>query len=187
MATFSNQATETYNQAMELFDQATAILKKREQKKLGQRTDAFSNSAFGVIGVEIENVQIAAFTEVSGLEAEVEVYTHEEGGNNLFVRKLPGRVKYPNVVLRRGVAETADLWDWFQHMIDRAAQGGNLPRNRKNITLALYDRKGVQKRIWELIEAYPVKWKGPSFKATDNGISIEEIELVHEGITTRKV
>jgi phage tail-like protein len=170
-----------------------ATFKNNNQKKPGQRTDAFSNYAFGVIGVEIDNVEIAEFTEVSGLEAEVEVYTHEEGGNNLFTHKLPGRVKYPNVVLKRGIAETTDLWDWFHNVMYRKTAEtekkdiGPLSIGRKNITLVLYDQKGARRRVWELTKAYPVKWKGPSFKASDNGISIEEIELVHKGITTGKV
>jgi len=156
-----------------------------------KRLDSYPSSKFAVVGVEINGEVIAEFTEVSGLEAEVDVFEYEEGGNNLYVYKLPGRVKYPNVTLKRGITDTTDLWDWFYSIMNRT--GGSKtptepridPIERKNITLILYDSSGTVRREWELINAYPVKWTGPSFKADENAITIEAIELVHQGWTMK--
>ncbi len=154
-----------------------------------KRLDSYPSSKFAVVGVEINGEVIAEFTEVSGLEAEVDVFEYEEGGNNLFIHKLPGRVKYPNVTLKHGITDTTDLWDWFNMIMSRTVEKGKTYIDSiacKNITLKLYDGSGTVRREWHLTNAYPVKWTGPSFKADENAITIEAIELVHQGLTMDK-
>lgn len=163
--------------------------------KTAKRFDSYPSSKFGVVGVEINGEEIAEFTEVSGLEAEVEVFEYEEGGNNLYTYKLPGRVKYSNVTLKHGITGSTDLWDWFYMIMNRTHQQSKTPKEpridpieRKNITLKLYDGSGTAvRREWHLNNAYPVKWTGPSFKADENAITIEAIELVHQGFTVKKL
>ena len=46
------------------------------------------------------------------LQVETEVFEWEEGGQNGYKLRLPGRLKYSNLVLKRGLA-LLDLWDWF--------------------------------------------------------------------------
>ena len=41
------------------------------------------------------------FQDVSGLSFEIETETFVEGGENRFEYKLPKRIKYPNLVLKR--------------------------------------------------------------------------------------
>ena len=53
--------------------------------------------------VEVDGLEIGRFTEVSGLQVEVGVETVAEGGQNGFVHKLPSRMTWPNLVLRRGL------------------------------------------------------------------------------------
>ena len=139
----------------------------------GKRVEAFPSAKFGV---SIENVVTAEFTEASGLEAQIEILEYQEGGNNLFVHKLPGRVKFPNVTLKRGMTASNDLWDWFQQVMNRQIQ-------RQNISIVLYGQDGSEVRRWDLEKAYPIKWSGPPFKASDNLVSIESIEFAHEGMT----
>ena len=58
--------------------------------------------------------EAAQFQEVSGLEAEIEVETVIEGGENHFVHKLPKSAKHPNLVLKRGIApKKSMLTTWF--------------------------------------------------------------------------
>ncbi|MDY6911256.1 MAG: phage tail protein [Chloroflexota bacterium] len=139
----------------------------------GQRIDAFPTAKFGI---EIGSIMAAEFTEVTGLEAEVEIFEYQEGGNNLFTHKLPGRVKFPNITLKRGVTDSRDLWDWFQSGIYGQIQ-------RKNMSIMLFDQSGEEAKRWNFVNAYPIKWTGPSFKASDNSISIETLVIVHEGMS----
>jgi len=138
----------------------------------GNRIDPLANSKFCV---EIDMIQEATFTEASGLEAELEIFEYQEGGNNLFTHKLPGRVKYPNVTLKRGVTASNDLWIWFE-------MGTFGKINRRNISIVLYDQDGSEVRRWNLINAYPIKWTGPSFDASAKAVSIETVVFAHEGM-----
>ena len=56
---------------------------------------------------------IGEFRECTGLSVEREILEYAEAGNNDFVYKLPGRLKFPNLVLKRGITNQADLLKWF--------------------------------------------------------------------------
>ena len=62
---------------------------------------------------EVEGRQIGAFTEVSGLAVTIDVEDVAEGGQNAYTHKLLGRMKWPNLVLKRGVTDTNALFDWL--------------------------------------------------------------------------
>ncbi len=142
----------------------------------GKRIDPLTTCSFFI---EVENIQQAAFSEFSGLQAEVEVFSYEEGGCNEYVHKLPGRTKFSNITLKRGVAATDDLWLWFQDVINGVVK-------RKNVSVVLYDATHSEAKRWNFARAYPVKWVGPAFKAGENAISIDTLELAHEGMSVSK-
>jgi phage tail-like protein len=122
------------------------------------------------------------FAECSGLGGEIEVQTYREGGLNEYEHKLPGATKYGNVTLRSGVADSTYLWDWFE-----AASTGGGPVNRREVSIVMYQQshEGVSQgeaMRWTLHDAYPVRWEGPAFKATDNSVAVHALELAHHGI-----
>ena len=117
---------------------------------------------------------MAYFTEISGLAAEIETMTYNEGGRNDSVHKLPTRMKHPNLVLKRGVTTVKDLQEW--------CLDSYMGPSRKEVTLTMYN-EGLEKlRTWSFKNAYPVKWTGPNFNAGQNAIATEAIEIVHDGI-----
>ena len=64
--------------------------------------------------VKIDGVDIGSFTGCSGLGAEYEIFEYQEGGQNDFVHRLPGRMKYSPVTLIRPVDEkSGELAAWF--------------------------------------------------------------------------
>jgi phage tail-like protein len=142
----------------------------------GERVDPFTTHCFAV---EIKDIQHAIFSEFSGLQAEVEVFSYEEGGCNDFVHKLPGRAKFSNITLKRGVASTDELWQWFQNVVCGSV-------TRKEVSVILMDAAQRQVKRWNFSSAYPVKWVGPAFKAGENAISIETLELAHQGMAVSK-
>jgi len=138
---------------------------------LASRTDPYLGARFFV---EIEGVDQGGFTECTGLQAEVEVTDYQEGGNNGYVHKLAGRTKFTNVVLKRGVTDSTDLWDWFQDV-----SRGQI--ERKDVSVVLYNSELEEVRRWNLREAFPSKWVGPAFNATTPAVAIESLELAHHG------
>ncbi|MGI8768255.1 MAG: phage tail protein, partial [Propionibacteriaceae bacterium] len=61
----------------------------------------------------VDGVTIGAFTEVSGLAVTMEIEEITEGGNNETTIKVPGRLKWPNLVLKRGITEDDNLFSWI--------------------------------------------------------------------------
>ena len=137
------------------------------------RIDPYVNFNFLV---EIDGITRAAFHQVSGFDSTIDVIEHREGGDNTTPRKLPGMTKHSNIVLKWGMTDDAQLYDWH-----REAVRGNV--QRKNGSIVLLDRRGQEVARWNFVSAWPAKWDGPDFNAEGNDVAIETLELAHEGIT----
>ena len=137
-----------------------------------QRDDPYK--AFNFL-VEIDGVAVAAFSEVSGLESETEVIEYRTGGEINSVRKLPGLTKHPNLVLRRGVTQDAELWNWRRTVVE-----GRVERRNGSIVLLDDDRSPVVR--WNFRQGWISKWSGPALNAKGNEVAIETIEIAHEGL-----
>ena len=125
--------------------------------------------------VEIEGVA-AGFAEVVVPGAEIEVVEYREGTDRVSsTRKLPGRVRYGDVILRRGVTDALDLYAWFD-----AVRDGNLIR--RDVTIVLLDAERNPVRRWLLSRAYPIKYSGPTLNAKGNEVVIEEVVLSCDGL-----
>lgn len=129
--------------------------------------------------VEIEQLEIAQVSEVTGLQFETEIETYEEGGVNDYVHQLPKKTKYPRIILKRGITDLDEFWNWYQEVVSGTFA-------RKNISVILMDVTGEDKWRWNFSQAYPVKWTGPELKAESNTVAFESIELVHNGMKKGK-
>lgn len=123
--------------------------------------------------VEIDGITVAGFSDVTGLAFETETESIEEGGVNNFVHILPKRTKRQNLVLKHGITDKQELWDWYQSVVDGTFK-------RRNGAIILQDVTDNKKWNWNFFSAYPVKWTGPEFKADGSTVAFETIELVHE-------
>ncbi len=127
--------------------------------------------------VQIRDIDVAEFSECTGLEMTVKTDEIREGGQNGFVHRLPGRVEYGNLILRRGYAMSNELFDWLVASVSQRR-----PLTKQPVTVVLVDQGGQSVMQWTFLDAYPVKWSGPSFRAGDNAIALETLELAHSGI-----
>ena len=124
--------------------------------------------------VELPGVDLGRFRECTGLAAEIECKDYNEGGVNDRVHKLPTRMKYPNLVLKRGVTYEDALLKWLwktQHETQRI-----------NVTVSLMGPDGKPVRSWVFGEAFPIKWTGPNMNAGSNAVATETLEIVHTGL-----
>ncbi len=119
-----------------------------------------------------------AFREVSGLGSETEVVEEKSAGpdGRLILKKIPGRMKFNNVTLKRGITDSMDMWKWR-----KLVEKGNIAEARINCTVIMNAQDGTPIARWNLIKAWPSKLTGPSANATNNEVGIEELEIVHEG------
>ena len=135
------------------------------------RVDPYSSFLFRV---ELDGITQAHFRECSGLGSSVEVIENPEGGR-AQMGKLPGRVTYPNITLKWGLTDSTELYEWH-----RAALQGTI--QRKSGSIVQLDGRGDEKARWNFVEAWPTKWDGASFNAGSSDLSVETLEIAHEGV-----
>lgn len=131
--------------------------------------------------VEIKGLEVGAFSEVSGLQVQIDAHEYREGGVNDYIHKLAGPAKHPtNLTLKHGLMDAAVLWNWQQEV----AQG---IINRKSGSIILMDAGGNEKWRWNFRDAYPVRWSGPDLRAGSAEVALETLELAHRGLTTQPI
>lgn len=119
--------------------------------------------------VEIDGENQAAFTEITLPTIEWETEEIKEGGLNTFTHVLPGRRKSARLTLKNGVGKSSIL-QWYMDSMSEQIK-------RKPITITLLDSEQNTVQVWELKDAYPVKWTGPQLKSDANTIAIQSIEF----------
>jgi len=125
--------------------------------------------------VEIDGIARAAFREASGFDSTVEVIEYREGGENITMRKLPGKATYSNIVLKWGMTDDATLYELHKQVVQ-----GQI--SRRNGSIVLLNRAGEEVARWNFIRAWVTKYDGPDLNAEGNEVAIETVELAHEGI-----
>jgi len=130
-------------------------------------------------------MEIGRFTEISGLSAQIEVEEFAEGGQNQYKHKLPGRMSWPNLVLKRGITNSDELFQWFASCSGEGFTGAGNAVKRHDGTVEVLSPAGKPIRSWKLIGAFPVKWTGPRFVASSSDLAVEELEVCHCGIATQ--
>jgi len=137
----------------------------------GQRVDPYRNFNFKV---EIDNVTQAGFADCSGFGATNDPIEYREGGDTTTDRKLPGKTKYTNIVLKWGLTDNHDLYDWFNNIVQGVV-------DRRNGSIVVYDLDGVTEKVrWNFFQAWPTKYDAPDFSAKANDVAIDTLELAVE-------
>ncbi len=137
-----------------------------------ERSDPYAGFNFLV---EINGLVVGGFSEVTGLQAEVEIEDYREGGLNSYVHRRPGPARYPaNLVLRRGVTDGEALAGWHRDVRQGIVE-------RRNVTILLRNASGAIVKAWTLEKAFPVRWGGPELRADSNTVAVESLELAHCG------
>lgn len=130
--------------------------------------------------IDISGVVKGYFTECSGIGSENEVIEHkivDENGHEL-VQKIPGRLKWENITLKRGITSSMDIWNWREQVVQ-----GKVDEARKNGTITMFDQSLKPVAKWDFERAWPVKVSGPTVKSDSNEFGIEELVITHEGLT----
>ncbi|MGD8279161.1 MAG: phage tail protein [Gemmatimonadota bacterium] len=139
----------------------------------GKRNDPYGQFNFVI---EVDGVIQGGFSEVSGLTTDTDVIEYREGSEDFgTARKLPGLMKYNNIVLKRGWTQDRALWEWRKKVID-----GKTERTSGAIVLKDEARKDALR--WEFREGWPCKWEGPALNGKTSEVAIETLEICHEGL-----
>ena len=129
--------------------------------------------------IDISGVITGYFTECSGLGSEHEVIEHKvvtEKGTEV-VMKIPGRLKWDNITLKRGITRNMDIWKWRNEV-----ESGNVDSARRDGSVVMFDQQLTEVARWNFLRAWPVKVTGPQPKSDSNEIGVEELTIAHEYI-----
>lgn len=137
------------------------------------RSDPYRNYRFTV---EIDSLIVGGFSEVTGLERELETVEYNEGGLNAYTHRFPDRMTTPNLTLKRGLTDSDTFWGWIQDVKNGVVE-------RKNGRILVLNSVGEESWGWEFVDAYPVRWSGPELRADQGAVAFESVELVHNGLS----
>src|SRR5215212_3909040 len=96
-------------------------------------------------GVDISGVITGYFTECSGLGSEHDVIEQKvvtEKGQEVVI-KQPGRLKWENITLKRGLTSSMDIWAWRKQVED-----GKVKDARKDGSIVMYDQNLKEVARW---------------------------------------
>ncbi|MBI4203268.1 MAG: phage tail protein [Chloroflexi bacterium] len=127
--------------------------------------------------VEIEGVDAGLFTSVDGLSVEQEVIEYQSGGEQL-IRKLPGRLKYANITLKRGLIAPNILNDWIEQSLERSRKG-EVPE-RKSGSIIILDQSGNDVARFNFFQGWPCRYEGPKLDSSGTGGLAEEMVICIE-------
>lgn len=145
---------------------------------MAQRIDPYHGFRFRIV---IEGIIEGGFAEVSGLQATTQIEDFVEGGVNTFVHKLPKETTFANLVLKKGLADSATLWQWHRDVVNNKFK-------RRDVQILLLKTKTSEvAHQWSFRKAFPAKWTGPDFKADSHTVAFETLELVHHGYTETSI
>ena len=133
--------------------------------------------------LDIQGAVKGYFTEVSGIGSENEVaeqkVVNEKGVQ--VVLKIPGRLKWGDITLKRGLTSNLEIWKWRQMVED-----GDIKGARKNGSIIMFDQSLKPVAQWDFKNAWPVKVSGPAPKSDSNELQVEELTIAHEYIKRTK-
>jgi phage tail-like protein len=130
---------------------------------------------------------IAAFSEVSGIEATVDVIEFRQGNaHSLAPVKIPGLVKHGNVTLKFGYTLDSAFKTWIQECVSEVR--GEIPRSSVQIEMIDINGGAPQSlvdsitgtRVWVLSNAWVTKYTAPDLNASQSEVAIETVELAYE-------
>lgn len=132
-----------------------------------------------VFGLEVQGQVTAYFTSVSGIGSEHEIVEQKlvDKQGHETVRKLPGRLRWQDVTLRRGITADKKLWEWRQQV-----ENGQITSARKNFVIIMFDRNYTPAARWEFVNGWPSKITAPVVETGNTTYAFEELVLVHEGM-----
>ncbi len=128
--------------------------------------------------VEMDGIVQAGFSEVTIPDSSQEPIEYREGNDLPTMRKIPGLVKYGNVVLKWGTTDSLELSEWRN-----LVEAGKISEARKNMAVIVLNDLGEPAARWEFRESWPSKYDAPDLKASGSEIAVETLEISHEGMT----
>ena len=132
--------------------------------------------------VQVEGRFSGAFAGCSGLGSENEIIEQKmaDKEGREIVKKVPGRLRWHDVILTRALTDDSKVWSWRQEVVVGKVAGA-----RQKCTITMLNQEGKTIAVWELANAWPSDLKITPGAAGSNSAMIEEVTIAHEGATRK--
>ena len=127
--------------------------------------------------VSIGGGDLSLFQEVSGLGIQINVTDLPEGGMNYSSHKVLGNASFSDVTLKRGLIGP-EMYAWIRSVVD----SGDAPIVRRTVTIEMLNDKGKTAKVFQCLNAVPVKWDGPTLNVMQDAIATETLVIAIEGL-----
>ena len=142
----------------------------------------FRFGVFFFAGGVVPNPIDVRFQKVSGLSAEVTLDAAlDEGGQNLYSHRLPGRVQYGNLTLERGMVVGSPLNIEFNIAMSLFEFAPS------NVIVTLFNEDSVPLSAWLFLRAFPVKWSTSDLDATAESVVVDTMELAYSRMQALRI
>lgn len=115
-----------------------------------------------------------SFRDVAGLTMELETQSLVEGGENRFTHQLPGRAKYPDLSLKRGLLVDSGLKEWITDAIQ------NLQIRPATVWVQILNPDHEPLKTFTIMNAWPKKWVTSDLNAESSALVIETLDLSYQ-------
>ena len=143
-----------------------------------QRFDPYKNFKFRV---KWDGRYVAGVSKVGALKRTTELVEHREGGDPSTVASLPGRTKYEDITLERGVTHDTEFEKWANKVWNFGAGLGaevSLADFRKDIIIEVYNEAGQLVLAYNVYRCWAVGIQAlPDLDASANAVAIQSIKL----------
>lgn len=137
------------------------------------------SSTFRIV---MEGEEEATFQACQGLEAEVDVIFHAEGGRGTSPRAVRGAPKVSKLSFSKGSitgkSGKSALLDWLKDVMDYSK-----PLKRQMLKIELLNASKETMRSWTVKDAWPCRWSGPVLSLEASDVVVETVVFAHEGIS----
>jgi len=137
--------------------------------------------------LNINGKPVALFAEMynAGTEHEIIEQKVADSQGKTYIKKIPGRLKYTNIVLKGGISKNLEIASWRQKVLD-----GKINEARSAVTIVMRDQMGNELASWNLANCWPSKLiynpVEPLNESAGAPQGVEMIELVFENILRTK-
>ena len=121
--------------------------------------------------MEIEEIDQFTFVEVVMPTGSLDTVEYRDGNEIPTVHKIPGLTKFSNIILKWGITDSLELYNWYKDVED-----GKISSSRKKIAIILtFDEEGKEVASWTSAMHGQSKYTPPILKTEANEIAIETL------------
>jgi phage tail-like protein len=135
--------------------------------------------------VIIPGIREMSFRSCEGLESEIEVVRHYDGGNLGAPKTSRGVQKVNNISFSQGSVgggnQNKTIHDWYSDVCDPSKK-----LDKQELSVMVVNSEGTEVAEWRIFNAWPCRWTAPIMSKDNSQLTVEYVSFAHEGIARKR-